>query len=103
MTAALAALAELAPLHNRRGVEGISEAMAALPDVPHVAVFDTAFHWTMPDEASTYALPARWRDDWGIRRFGFHGLSVAWAAEQVRVAATRRLPSRRRLLGHCGS
>jgi acetate kinase len=85
VTAALGALAELAPLHNRRGVEVIHEAMSVLPDVPHVAVFDTAFHWTMPDEASTYALPAQWRNDWEIRRFGFHGLSVAWAAEQVPV------------------
>jgi acetate kinase len=59
--------------------------MRVLPHLPHVAVFDTAFHHTMPDEASTYALPARWRKDWDIRRFGFHGLSVQWAAEQVRV------------------
>ena len=85
VTAALAALAELAPLHNRHGVEGINEAMTVLPHVPHVAVFDTAFHSTMPDEASTYALPARWRHDWDIRRFGFHGLSVQWAAERVPV------------------
>jgi acetate kinase len=85
VTAALEALAELAPLHNRRGVAAIREAMLALPDLPHVAVFDTAFHQTMPDEASTYALPARWRKDWDIRRFGFHGLSVQWAAERVRV------------------
>lgn len=85
VTAALEALAELAPLHNRRGVAAIGEAMRALPDLPHVAVFDTAFHQTMPDEASMYALPARWRNDWDIRRFGFHGLSVQWAAEQVRV------------------
>ena len=85
VTAALDALAELAPLHNRRGVAAIREAMRALPDLPHVAVFDTAFHQTMPDEASTYALPARWRNNWDIRRFGFHGLSVQWAAEQVRV------------------
>ena len=85
VTAALGALAELAPLHNRRGVEGINKAMSALPHIPHVAVFDTAFHWTMPDEASTYALPARWRNEWDIRRFGFHGLSVEWAAERVRV------------------
>jgi acetate kinase len=85
VTAALDALAELAPLHNRRGVDAIVEAMRALPDLPQVAVFDTAFHQTMPDEASTYALPARWRNDWDIRRFGFHGLSVQWAAEQVRV------------------
>lgn len=85
VTAALDALAELAPLHNRRGVAAINEAMSALPHLPHVAVFDTAFHQTMPDEASTYALPARWRNDWDIRRFGFHGLSVQWAAEEVRV------------------
>jgi acetate kinase len=85
VTAVLDALAELAPLHNRRGVAAINEAMSALPHLPHVAVFDTAFHRTMPDEASTYALPARWRNDWDIRRFGFHGLSVQWAAEQVRV------------------
>ena len=85
VTAALAALAELAPLHNRRGVEGINEAMSALPHIPHVAVFDTAFHSTMPDEAATYALPARWRHEWDIHRFGFHGLSVQWAAECVRV------------------
>lgn len=78
-------LAELAPLHNRPALAAIGEAMRILPDVPHVAVFDTAFHRTIPDEASTYALPSRWRDDWGIRRFGFHGLSVQWAAERVRI------------------
>jgi len=85
VAAALDALAELAPLHNRRGVAAINEAMSALPHLPQVAVFDTAFHRTMPDEASTYAVPARWRNDWDIRRFGFHGLSVQWAAEQVWV------------------
>jgi acetate kinase len=85
VNAALEELAELAPLHNRPALDAIVEAMRMLPHVPHVAVFDTAFHRTIPDEASTYALPLRWRDDWGIRRFGFHGLSVQWAAEQVRV------------------
>src|SRR5204862_3089757 len=54
-------------------------------DVPHVAVFDTAFHRTIPPEAHTYAVPARWRDDWGIRRYGFHGLSVAWSASRIHV------------------
>ena len=54
------------------------------PSVPHVAVFDTAFHATIPPEAATYAVPARWRE-WGVRRYGFHGLAVAWIAEQVRV------------------
>jgi acetate kinase len=86
--AALAALRPLAPLHNVPALDGIEAARQALPELPHVAVFDTGFHATIPEVAATYALPARWRDDWGIRRYGFHGLSVEWAAEQV---AARRL------------
>jgi acetate kinase len=78
-------LSELAPLHNVPALQAVDEARRALPDVPHVAVFDTAFHATIPEEAFTYALPRRWRDEWGIRRYGFHGLSVAWAAERVPV------------------
>src|SRR5205085_11417101 len=77
-------LESLAPLHSAPAVRAIAAAERALPDVPHVAVFDTAFHITIPDEAATYALPKRWRD-WGIRRYGFHGLSVQWCSEQVRV------------------
>src|SRR5215212_4442735 len=50
-----------------------------------VAVFDTAFHATIPDAAATYAVSQRWRDDWGVRRYGFHGLSVQWATERVQV------------------
>jgi acetate kinase len=81
----LAALAELAPLHNTPAISAIDQARQALPRLPHVAVFDTAFHATLPEEASQYALPRRWREGWGIRRYGFHGLSVQWAAEQVQV------------------
>jgi acetate kinase len=81
----LEALSELAPLHNVPALAAIDVARRALPSVPHVAVFDTAFHATIPDEARTYALPRRWREEWGIRRFGFHGLSVASAAERVPV------------------
>ena len=55
------------------------------PDVPHVAAFDTAFHATIPPEAATYAIPEQWRDELGIRRFGFHGLNVEWVASQVQV------------------
>jgi acetate kinase len=83
--AELRALVELAPLHNAPAIEAVAEARRVLPDVPHVAVFDTAFHATLPAAASTYAVPERWREEWGIRRFGFHGLSVQWAAEQVQV------------------
>jgi len=78
-------LTELAPLHNAPALAAIDEAVRAVPDVPQVAVFDTAFHRTIPAEASTYAVPARWRDEWGIRRYGFHGLSVQWAAERLPV------------------
>jgi acetate kinase len=81
---ALRSLIELAPLHMRPAIDALAEARAALPRLPHVAVFDTAFHRTIPEHAATYALPAAWRAQ-GIRRYGFHGLSVAWAAEQVRV------------------
>jgi acetate kinase len=78
-------LVELAPLHNAPALKAIAEARALLPECPHVAVFDTAFHATIPEVASTYALPRRFREDLGIRRYGFHGLSVEWAAECVRV------------------
>jgi acetate kinase len=78
-------LSPLAPLHNAPALAAIEEARRALPDVPHVAVFDTAFHATLPHEASTYPLPRAWREDWGVRRYGFHGLAVQWAAEQVRA------------------
>jgi acetate kinase len=78
-------LAVLAPLHNRAALDGIRRAREALPDVPHVAVFDTAFHRTIPAAASTYAVPERWREEWHVHRYGFHGISVQWASEQVRV------------------
>jgi acetate kinase len=77
-------LIELAPLHNRPAVDAIATARAVLPDVPHVAVFDTAFHATLPPVAYTYALPDEWRRE--IRRYGFHGLSVRWASERVQVS-----------------
>jgi acetate kinase len=82
--AELGTLMELAPLHNAPALRAIAAARRRLPDVPHVAVFDTAFHATLPPEASTYALPRTLRDR-GIRRYGFHGLSVQWAAQQVSV------------------
>jgi acetate kinase len=85
VVAALKALTELAPLHDAPGLAAIAEARHLLPEIPHVAVFDTAFHATIPPEAHTYALPRRFREDLGIRRFGFHGLSVQWASGRVRV------------------
>jgi acetate kinase len=82
---AIEELRPLAPLHNEPALRAIREAQAALPDVPHVAVFDTAFHASIPEEAATYAVPHRWREDWGVRRYGFHGLAVQSVAEQLDV------------------
>jgi acetate kinase len=79
----LRALVDLAPLHNAPALAAIDEARRALPGLPHVAVFDTEFHGTIPSEASTYAVPERWREQWQVRRYGFHGLAVQWASEQV--------------------
>jgi acetate kinase len=75
-------LVELAPLHNAPALAAIEQARALLPQAQHVAVFDTSFHRTIPKAAATYLLPARYRER-GIRRFGFHGLSVQWSAGQV--------------------
>jgi acetate kinase len=68
-------IAHLAPLHNPRAVAGIREVGRLLPDVPAAACFDTSFHATIPAAASTYALPREWNARWGLRRYGFHGLS----------------------------
>ena len=73
----------VAPLHNRPALESLDRARAALPDVPHVAVSDSWFHRTMLEEASRYALPARWSS---IVRHGFHGLAVESVVEQVTAA-----------------
>jgi acetate kinase len=81
--AAIGALAPLAPLHTRAALEGIDAATAALPGLPQVACFDTAFHRTLPAEAATYALPREWSERFALRRYGFHGLNVQWCAEQA--------------------
>jgi acetate kinase len=83
VTGALRDLTALAPLHQPKSLAALDAVSGALPDVPAVACFDTAFHSTLPDAASTYALPAQWRERWGIRRYGFHGLSHAWAARRA--------------------
>jgi acetate kinase len=76
---AIDALSDLAPLHNPENLAGIRSARHLLPDVPHVAVFDTAFHATLPSRARAYALPLEIVESWGLRRYGFHGTSHSWA------------------------
>ena len=83
VVAAIEELRPLAPLHNEPALEAIRTARLALPDVPQIAVFDTAFHSSMPDEAATYAIPRHWREDWGIRRYGFHGIAVQSVMAQL--------------------
>ena len=76
-------LCELAPLHQPGSLAGIDAAAKALPDVPAVACFDTSFHSLMPPGASTYAVPLDWREEWGVRRYGFHGLSHAYCSRRA--------------------
>ena len=79
----LAELTDLAPLHQPKSLAALDAVSRCLPDLPAVACFDTAFHATLAPAAFTYALPARWRERWGLRRFGFHGLSHAWVARRA--------------------
>lgn len=81
--AALRELIDLAPLHQPKSLAALDAVSAVLSDLPAVACFDTAFHATLPAAASAYALPAAWRKRWGVRRYGFHGLSHAWVARRA--------------------
>ena len=81
---ALAGLSSLAPLHNPAAIAAIRRTRELLPKVPHVAVFDTAFFGKLPPRSHVYPLPYEWHTDWGVRRFGFHGISHAYCAERAR-------------------
>lgn len=93
-------LVPLAPLHQPVALEGIAAARAALPDVPSVACFDTAFHAELPPAAATYAVPREWRERYGVRRYGAHGLSFAWSARRVAELAPQ---ASRVVVAHLGS
>lgn len=80
---ALDDLVALAPLHQPPALRVLEAARSRFPDVPHVVCFDTAFHATLPETEWRYPVPWDWASDWGVRRFGFHGLSVAWAARRA--------------------
>ena len=80
---AVRSLVPLAPLHNPANLAGIETARELFPDLPHVAVFDTAFHQTLPPQAYTYALPLSLRDEHHIRRYGFHGTSYAFVSRSA--------------------
>jgi acetate kinase len=76
-------LFSLAPLHNPPNVLGIEAALDVLPNVPHVAIMDTAWHQTMPSSSYMYALPYEWYEKYGVRRYGFHGTSFLYVAKRA--------------------
>ncbi len=96
-------LANLAPLHNRVAADTIRGARNVLPGVPHVASFDTAFHASLAPAGYRYPVPESWFRDWGIRRFGFHGLSVAWSVERAAELLGRPTHDLRLVVAHLGS
>ncbi|HEY5759530.1 MAG TPA: acetate/propionate family kinase, partial [Steroidobacter sp.] len=96
-------LNHLAPLHNPPALAAIHRARAALPDIPHFAVFDTAFHATLPPHAREYALPGDVRKRFGIRRFGFHGINHAHVAQSVASHLKRDVSSLRIISCHLGN
>ena len=95
--------ATLAPLHNPYNLQGIRACRESLPNVPHVAVFDTAFHQTMPDYAYMYALPYSLYEQYGIRRYGFHGTSHRYVSERATEILKRPLPSLKLITCHLGN
>ncbi len=100
---ALGAAAELAPLHVPAALRAMDAARAALPDVPHVATLDTAFHRGLPEVAFRYAVPAQWYADLGVRRYGFHGLSHQSVSEQATDRLGRPPGSLRLVTLHLGN
>ncbi len=100
---AIRGLADLAPLHQPRALAGIAAAARLLPGLPAVACFDTAFHARMPDAAARYALPAGWTARFGLRRFGFHGLSHAYASRRAAQLVGRQLADLRIVTCHLGA
>ena len=101
--AKLVELSPLAPLHNPPGIAGIEAAMAALPDVPHVAIFDTAFFSTLPAEAYTYAIDAEIAHKYSIRKYGFHGTSHKYVSERVAELLDRPYDEVDQIVCHLGN
>ncbi|HSC88939.1 MAG TPA: acetate kinase [Polyangiaceae bacterium] len=101
--AAIDGLSHLAPLHNPVNLLGIHAAKRAFPRLPQVAVFDTAFHQTLPEFAYRYAVPRSWYTDHGVRRYGFHGTSHAFVASEVARRLGRPLEELQLVTAHLGN
>ncbi|QDV44242.1 Acetate kinase [Stieleria neptunia] len=100
---AIQALVPLAPLHHPANLIGMEVARSAFPDVPQVAVFDTAYHQTLPPYAYRYAVPQDWYQRYGLRRYGFHGTSHAYVAKQVARHLGRPLTDVNTVVFHLGN
>src|SRR5262245_19652591 len=96
-------LSPLAPLHNPPGVLGMRVARKLLPELPHVAVFDTAFFHDLPAAAATYAIEREVAEPWGIRRYGFHGTSHQYVSQQAAVFLGAPLESLNQIVLHLGN
>jgi acetate kinase len=103
MLGELKQVSELAPLHNPPAVQGIEVARKMLPDVPHVAVFDTAFFHDLPAAAATYAIDRELAEKWQIRRYGFHGTSHRYVSEQAAAFLGRPLDTLNQIVLHLGN
>jgi len=96
-------LSPLAPLHQARSLQALEEVEHLAPGVPTVACFDTAFHAGMPAGAATFAVPGQWRESWGMRRYGFHGLSHRYASRRAGELLDRPLSQLRVVSCHLGA
>jgi acetate kinase len=103
VVAELKGLSMLAPLHNPPAVQGIEEARTMLPEVPHVAVFDTAFFHNLPAAAATYAIDRELAEKWQIRRYGFHGTSHRYVSEQAAAFLGRPWKELNQIVLHLGN
>jgi acetate kinase len=99
----LYSISHLAPLHNPRALAGVRSVRDLLPGVPAVACFDTTFHATLPPAAHTYAVPREWNERWGLRRYGFHGLSHAYAVRRGAELVGRPVEALRIVSCHLGA
>lgn len=100
---ALEQAGELAPLHNFNGIAALNRVRAVRPELRQVACFDTAFHTGMPDAAALYAVPRRWIERFGLRRYGFHGLSHSYASTRAAEMVGRPASELRTVTCHLGA
>ncbi|SFG52022.1 acetate kinase [Halobacillus alkaliphilus] len=96
-------VSDLAPLHNPANLTGIRAFREVLPEVPHVAVFDTAFHQSMPEQSYLYSLPYEYYEEYGIRKYGFHGTSHKYVSERASEMMGRPVEQLRLLSCHLGN